>query len=93
MLFCGLLFAQVSLEQANHQAVEVLTDTRGVDFTRYLAKVKSRVRELVRPDPASCERERGKVVLEFFVLKDGSVAGLKDRTVFQPAYVGSACLR
>ncbi len=78
LLFCGLLFAQVSPEQANHQAVEVLTDTRGVDFTRYVAKVKSRVQEnWFALTPLAAEWEKGKVVLEFFILKDGSVAGLK----------------
>jgi TonB family protein len=78
LLFCGLLFAQVSPEQANYLGVEVLTDTRGVDFTRYVAKVKSRVKEnWFALTPLAAEWKKGRVVLEFAILKDGSVAGLK----------------
>ncbi|MGC2196203.1 MAG: TonB family protein [Terriglobales bacterium] len=58
--------------------LEVLTDTMGVDFNPYLSRVLHDVKqhwyELI---PESAEMKRGKVVLEFAILKDGSVAGLK----------------
>jgi TonB family protein len=77
LLFCGLLFAQVSPGQAIYP-VEVLTDTRGVDFTPYLIKVKSSLKKnwyALIPQPAT--GKKGRVIIEFFILKDGSVTGLK----------------
>ena len=56
----------------------VLTDTMGVDFNLYLARVLHDVRQnwyaLMGPPTVT---KKGKVVIEFFILKDGSVAGLK----------------
>lgn len=73
--------------------LEILTDTMGVDFRPYLDKliptVKRHWYELI---PASASTKHGKVVLEFAVLKDGSVAGLKvvrssgDTALDRPAY-------
>src|SRR5580704_3277337 len=73
--------------------IEVLTDTMGVDFNPYLDPLLKTVRqhwyELI---PISAGTKRGKVVLEFAVLKDGSVAGLKvvgssgDIALDRPAY-------
>jgi hypothetical protein len=58
--------------------IEVLTDTLGVDFNPYLSRLLQNVKqhwyELI---PESVGQEKGKVVLEFAILKDGSVAGLK----------------
>ena len=73
--------------------LEVLTDTMGVDFNPYLSRVLHDVKqhwyELI---PESAGMKRGKVVLEFAILKDGSVAGLKivgtsgDTALDRPAY-------
>ena len=60
---------------------DVLSDTMGVDFGPYLARVVHDVRanwitiipEVARPPLM----KRGRVVLQFAILKDGSVAGLK----------------
>ena len=61
--------------------VDVLSDTMGVDFGPYLARVVHDVRanwitiipEVARPPLM----KRGRVVIQFAILKDGSVAGLK----------------
>jgi TonB family protein len=73
--------------------MEVLTDTMGVDFGPYLTRVLHDVRQnwysLI---PESANMKRGKVVIEFFILKDGGVAGLKvvgssgDVALDRPAY-------
>ncbi len=75
--------------------LEVLTDTMGVDFNPYLSRVLHDVKqhwyELI-PESAGGFMKRGKVVLEFAILKDGSVAGLKivgpsgDSALDRPAY-------
>ena len=60
--------------------LEVLTDTMGVDFGPYLQRVIHDVRMNwynVIPDSArSPVRKKGKVVIEFAILKDGSVVGM-----------------
>jgi TonB family protein len=61
--------------------VEVLSDTMGVDFSPYLQRVLHDVRlnwynlipEVARPPLM----KKGKVSIEFAILKDGSVAGMK----------------
>jgi len=73
--------------------LEVLTDTMGVDFNPYLSRVLHDVKqhwyELI---PESAGMKRGKVVLRFAILKDGSVAGLQiegssgDISLDRPAY-------
>jgi TonB family protein len=73
--------------------VEILTDTMGVDFKPYLNKVQADVKEhwyaLI---PESAGTKKGKVVLEFAILKDGSVSGLRvastsgDIALDRPAY-------
>jgi hypothetical protein len=90
LLACGILFAQssppsstptVSSDQ-KQQSFEgnavVLTDTMGVDFNLYLRRVLHDVKQnwyaILGPSPVT---KKGKVVIEFFILKDGSVAGLK----------------
>ena len=61
--------------------LEVLTDTMGVDFGPYLQRVIHDVRMNwynVIPDSArSPVRKKGKVVIEFAILKDGSVVGMR----------------
>ena len=103
LLSCGVLFAQTSPPSSvptvsSDQKVQigdmgVLTDTMGVDFNPYLARVLHDVRqhwfELL---PETARTKRSKVVLEFAILKDGSVAGLKvvgssgDIALDRPAY-------
>ena len=73
--------------------LEVLTDTMGVDFNPYLARVLHDVKEhWYQLIPESAGMKRGKVVLEFAILKDGNVAGLRvastsgDIALDRPAY-------
>jgi TonB family protein len=61
--------------------LEILSDTMGVDFGPYLERVLHDVRmnwyniipEVARPPLM----KKGKVSIEFAILKDGSVAGMK----------------
>jgi outer membrane biosynthesis protein TonB len=56
-------------------AIELLTPTEGVDFSNYLARVLASVRRnwyAVIPESARLG-ERGKVVLQFRIMRDGSV--------------------
>ncbi len=59
----------------------VLTDTMGVDFGPYLQRVLHDVKEnWYRVIPESAEppiSKKGKVAIEFFILKNGTVAGMK----------------
>ncbi len=61
--------------------VDVLRDTMGVDFGPYLARVVHDVRAnwiTLIPEVARAPlMKRGRVVIQFAILKDGSVAGLK----------------
>jgi TonB family protein len=63
--------------------IEFLNDTMGVDFGPYLAvllhKVKSNWYSVI-PDPArhpSMESGRGKVTIEFAILKNGKISGMR----------------
>jgi TonB family protein len=62
-------------------ALEILSDTLGVDFGPYLSRVKLTVQEhwdpLIPQSAMPPEMKKGVVVLEFAILKDGRVAGLK----------------
>ena len=72
---------------------QIRSDTKGFDFnpylTRLLREVKEHWYELI---PESAANKRGKVVLEFSILKDGSVARLRvvessgDVQLDRPAY-------
>ena len=61
--------------------LEVLSDTQGVDFGPYLSRVVDAVRrewytlipEAARPPLL----KRGRVAIEFAILKDGTIAGIK----------------
>lgn len=61
--------------------IDVLSDTMGVDFGPYLARVVHDVRAnwiTLIPEVARAPlMKRGRVVIQFAILKDGSVAGLK----------------
>jgi TonB family protein len=61
--------------------VDVLSDTMGVDFGPYLARVVHDVRAnwmTLIPEVARAPlMKRGRVVIQFAILKDGSVAGLR----------------
>jgi TonB family protein len=73
--------------------LEVLTDTMGVDFNPYLARVLHDVKQqwyaLI---PESVWSKKGRVVIQFFIMKDGSVRGLetvsssRDAAMDRPAY-------
>lgn len=58
-------------------ALEILSDTQGVDFGPYLQRVLQEVREhwydLI---PESAEMKKGKLAIEFAITKDGSIAGM-----------------
>jgi len=61
--------------------LEVLTDTQGVDFGPYLSRVLQAVRanwyNLIPEEARPPLLKRGKVSIEFAILKDGKVAGMK----------------
>jgi TonB family protein len=61
--------------------LEVLSDTQGVDFGPYLKRVSEAVRRnwytLVPEEARAPELKRGKVVIEFAILPDGKIAGMK----------------
>jgi outer membrane biosynthesis protein TonB len=57
--------------------LEVLSDTQGVDFAPYLQRVLQEVREhWYELIPESAEMKKGKLALEFAIMKDGHVQGL-----------------
>jgi TonB family protein len=59
-------------------ALEVLSDTQGVDFGPYLQRVVQEVREhWYAAIPESAEMKKGKLQIEFAITKDGSVAGMQ----------------
>jgi outer membrane biosynthesis protein TonB len=56
---------------------EILSDTMGVDFGPYLQRLLHVVREnWVNGIPESAVMKKGRVVIEFAILKDGTVAGI-----------------
>jgi TonB family protein len=61
--------------------LEVLTDTQGVDFGPYLSRVLQAVRmnwyNLIPEEARPPLLKKGKVAIEFAILKDGKVAGMK----------------
>ena len=61
--------------------LDVLSDTMGVDFGPYLSRVLHDVREnwynLIPEIARAPLMKRGKVSIEFAILKDGSVAGMR----------------
>jgi TonB family protein len=73
--------------------LEILSDTQGVDFGPYLQRVLHDVRqnwyELI---PESAQMKHGNLIIEFAIMKDGSVQGLRivassnDVALDRPAY-------
>jgi TonB family protein len=63
---------------------EILTDTMGVDFGPYLTRITEIVRKnwynAMPPSVYPPILKQGKLALEFFILKDGQVAGMQVRT-------------
>jgi TonB family protein len=58
--------------------LEVLSDTQGVDFGPYLARIVQDVREnWYRLIPESAEMKKGKLAIEFAITKDGKVADMR----------------
>jgi len=61
--------------------LEVLTDTQGVDFGPYLQRVLQAVRmnwyNIIPEEARPPLLKKGKVSIEFVILKDGKVAGMK----------------
>ena len=61
--------------------MDILSDTMGVDFGPYLARVLDNVRRnwyLLIPEVARAPlMKKGKVGIEFAIMKDGSVAGMR----------------
>jgi TonB family protein len=73
--------------------LEILSDTQGVDFKPYLQDVLRTVRHYWYPlVPASAQMKHGNVVIEFAIMKDGSVQGPRivmssnDVALDRPAY-------
>lgn len=65
----------------NRGALEILSDTLGVDFGPYLQRLRQTVQDhwdpLIPQSAMPPEMKKGVVVLEFAILKDGRVAGLR----------------
>lgn len=62
-------------------ALDVLSDTMGVDFGPYLARVLHDVKQnwynLIPESARPPIMKKGKVAIEFAILKDGSVRGMR----------------
>ena len=59
-------------------ALEVLSDTQGVNFGPYLARILQDVKEnWYRLIPESAVMKKGKLAIEFAITKDGKVAGMR----------------
>jgi len=65
----------------NLGALDVLSDTMGVDFSPYLARVLHDVKQnwynLIPESARPPIMKKGKVAIEFAILKNGSVAGMR----------------
>jgi TonB family protein len=59
-------------------ALDILSDTQGVDFGPYLQRVLQEVREhWYELIPESAQLKHGKLAIEFAITKEGQVAGMK----------------
>lgn len=63
------------------EAVDVLSDTTGVDFSPYLQLVVKSVKRnwytLIPEDARAPIMKKGKVAIEFTILKDGAITGIR----------------
>jgi TonB family protein len=78
-----------TLQRASHSelscdtsdALEVFSDTQGIDFGPYLKEVMERVRRnwltLIPSEARPPIQKEGRVAIRFAILKDGSVAGMQ----------------
>jgi TonB family protein len=61
--------------------IDVLTDTRGVDFDPYLKRVADVVRrnwyELIPESARAPVMRKGKVAIEFAIMKEGRIGGMQ----------------
>jgi len=58
--------------------LDILSDTQGVDFGPYLQRILQDVREnWYHLIPESAEMKKGKLMIEFAIMKDGRVADMK----------------
>lgn len=74
-------------------ALDILSDTQGVDFGPYLQRILQNVREnWYHLIPESVEMKKGKLAIEFAIMKNGDVQGLRivapsgDIALDRPAY-------
>src|SRR5215469_7088938 len=59
-------------------ALDILSDTQGVDFGPYLQRILQNVREnWYHLIPESAEMKKGKLAIEFAITKDGQVADMR----------------
>lgn len=59
-------------------SIDILSDTQGIDFGPYLQPVLAKVRQnWYRLIPASAEKAKGKLAIEFTVLKNGQISDMK----------------
>lgn len=83
----GLLFCQVKdarppaiQQKPTRDSVEILSEKMGVDFGPYLSQVLRRVRQnwlnLIPQVARAPNHQKGRVVIEFSILKDGRVTGM-----------------
>ena len=58
--------------------IEILSDTRGVDFGPYLKSILPTIRQnWLRLIPASAQTQKGKLAIEFAITKEGNVADMR----------------
>jgi TonB family protein len=61
--------------------IDILTDTQGLDFGPYLSRVVENVRQnwfsLIPKEARAPQYKKGMVAIEFAILKDGRVSGMK----------------
>ncbi len=76
--------AASAADAARHVAgsgdVEVLSDTTGVDFGPYLSRIVREVRDnwyRIMPDSVRLGFKKGKLAIQFYILKDGRVTGMQ----------------
>lgn len=62
-------------------SVEILSDTRGVDFGSYIQRLRYRIQRywetLLPPVALSTSNKSGTVTIEFVIARDGKVQGMK----------------
>ena len=59
-------------------SIEILSDTKGVDFGPYLQRLRQDVQaNWYRQIPEPALKKKGKVIIEFSIMKDGSVANMR----------------